>query len=162
MRQPPAPSPPPRLSATRAPSPRAGYHWLAPFEGPPIGQWCGEHGIVGFVLRYRLLREDDAGTPIGYTREDASEDAAAAMRYIRSHAAEYGVDPNKVGAMGFSAGGDLCLRAGLSDDPLVKPNFLCPVYPAVRQPPHTPSGRPLSPEPRLLPRARRCRRSATA
>ena len=59
------------------------------------------------------------------------------MRYIRSHAAEYGVDPNKVGAMGFSAGGDLCLRAGLSDDPLVKPNFLCPVYPAVRQPPHS-------------------------
>lgn len=33
--------------------------------------------------------------------------------------------------MGFSAGGDLCLRAGLSSDPLVKPDFLCPVYPAV-------------------------------
>lgn len=48
-------------------------------------------------------------------------------RYIREHASEYGVDPAKVGAMGFSAGGDLCLRAGLSDDPLVKPDFLCPV-----------------------------------
>eukprot|EP01043_Picozoa_sp_COSAG02_P074235 COSAG02_NODE_14774_length_1237_cov_1.672232_1_plen_96_part_00 len=52
-------------------------------------------------------------------------------RYIREHADQYGVDPEKVGAMGFSAGGDLCLRTGLSSDPLVKPDFLCPVYPAV-------------------------------
>ena len=126
----PCTAPPPR--ANHCCHPRvAGYHWLAPFEGPPIGRWCGEHGIVGFVLRYRLLREDADGNAIGYTREDALEDAAAAMKYIRVHAAEYGVDPAKVGAMGFSAGGDLCLRAGLSTDPLVKPDFLCPVYPAV-------------------------------
>ena len=84
------------------------------------------------------------------------------MRYIRSHAAEYGVDPNKVGAMGFSAGGDLCLRAGLSDDPLVKPNFLCPVYPAVRNRPGAlPSHGPSRLNPTPFP-ARRCRRSATA
>jgi acetyl esterase/lipase len=83
--------------------------------------------MVGFVLRYRLLREDADGNSIGYTRDDALADAAAAMTYIRQHAGEYGVDPGKVGAMGFSAGGDLCLRAGLSDDPLVKPDFLCPV-----------------------------------
>jgi hypothetical protein len=56
------------------------YDRLAPFEGPPIGRWCGEHGIVGFVLRYRLLREDKDGNPIGYTRSDALADAAAAMK----------------------------------------------------------------------------------
>lgn len=61
--------------------PGGGYHWLAPFEGPPIGQWCGEHGMVGFVLRYRLLREDADGNSIGYTRDDALADAAAAMTY---------------------------------------------------------------------------------
>ena len=59
--------------------PGGGYHWLAPFEGPPIGQWCGEHGMVGFVLRYRLLREDAAGESIGYTRDHAVEDAVAVM-----------------------------------------------------------------------------------
>ena len=111
--------------------PGGGYHWLAPFEGPPIGQWCAEHGIVGFVLRYRLLREDANGRSIGYTKEDALADATAAMRYIRKNASSLGVDPRKVGAMGFSAGGDLCIRTGLSTDPLVKPDFLCPVYPAV-------------------------------
>ncbi len=79
----------------------------------------------------RLLREDANGRSIGYTKEDALADATAGMRYIRKNASSLGVDPRKVGAMGFSAGGDLCIRTGLSTDPLVKPDFLCPVYPAV-------------------------------
>ena len=43
-------------------------------------RWCGEHGIVSFVLRYRLMREDEDGNSIGYTRDDALEDAITAMK----------------------------------------------------------------------------------
>ena len=61
-------------------------------------------GVTTFVLQYRLSRE----TGSTYTIErDAAADARRAVRWVRAHAADYGVDPHRIGIMGFSAGGEL-------------------------------------------------------
>jgi acetyl esterase/lipase len=72
-------------------------------EGYQIGPWLAARGWTAFVLYYRLPGEgwaNRADVPLA--------DAQRAMRLIRSRAASYGVDPAKVGAMGFSAGGHVC------------------------------------------------------
>jgi predicted esterase len=68
-------------------------------EGVLIGQWLKARGIAGFVLRYRIR-------PL-YTPNDATLDGQRAMRFIRAHASEYRIDPNRLGIIGFSAGGEL-------------------------------------------------------
>jgi hypothetical protein len=65
-----------------------------------------DHGIAAFVLRYRLR-------PI-YDRENWLLDGQRAMRYIRSHASEYNISPNRVGAVGFSAGANLIADLGFN------------------------------------------------
>jgi len=60
--------------------------------------------IADFALKYRLAREP--GSPYDIER-DAAADARRAVRWVRLHAADYGVDPNRLGLMGFSAGGEL-------------------------------------------------------
>lgn len=68
-------------------------------EGVLVSQWFKARGITAFLLRYRLR-------PL-YTRSDWLKDAQRAMQYIRAHAAEYRISPNRVGAVGFSAGAQL-------------------------------------------------------
>lgn len=68
-------------------------------EGVLVAQWLKDHGIAAFVLRYRLR-------PI-YEREHWLKDGQRAMQHIRSHAAEYHISPDRVGAVGFSAGANL-------------------------------------------------------
>jgi acetyl esterase/lipase len=71
-------------------------------------------GITVFALKYRLAREQ--GSP--YTIEGtAAGDARRAVRLVRAHAAEYGVDPHRIGAMGFSAGGELVTLIADNPDP---------------------------------------------
>src|SRR5690349_8235239 len=73
-------------------------------EGVKAGPALNRYGITVFVLKYRLAREDGSR----YTIEgDAADDARRAIRFVRAHAAEYGVDPRRIGVMGFSAGGEL-------------------------------------------------------
>lgn len=79
-------------------------------EGETIARWLNERGVAAFVLRYRLFREE--GSP--YTLEDARADAERAMRVIRSDARRFGIDPHRVGVIGFSAGGELARMATLS------------------------------------------------
>ena len=88
-------------------------------EGYDLGKWLADHGIAAFVLKYRLARDDGtpAGTPQPYTvARDAAADAKRAMRVVRSRAAEWGVDPNRVGFIGFSAGGEVAADLILADD----------------------------------------------
>jgi acetyl esterase/lipase len=67
-------------------------------EGAYEARWLAAHGVAAFVLEYRLM-------PYLYPAE--MQDASRAMRYVRAHAAELGVDPARLGVWGFSAGGIL-------------------------------------------------------
>jgi acetyl esterase/lipase len=72
-------------------------------EGLSVGPALNRYGLTVFVLKYRLAREE--GSP--YSIEDAVTDVRRAIRWVRANCAEYGVDPHRVGIMGFSAGGEL-------------------------------------------------------
>ena len=108
-------------------------------EGYNVAEWLSEHGVVGLVLKYRLAREKGST----YTVEGESlADTQRAIRVARSRAADWGIDPERIGVMGFSAGGELAALAGsrygeapagsddigrLSD----KPAFQALIYPAI-------------------------------
>ena len=73
-------------------------------EGTKMAVALNRLGVSAFVLKYRLANE--AGS--SYSVEgDAADDARRAVRWVRAHAADYGIDPARVGVMGFSAGGEL-------------------------------------------------------
>lgn len=80
--------------------PGGGYAALADHEGQDYARFLNEHGIAGFVLKYRLGR-------FGYRHPRMLEDAARAVRTVRARAAEWKVDPERIGIMGSSAGGHL-------------------------------------------------------
>jgi endo-1,4-beta-xylanase len=73
-------------------------------EGINEAKWLNERGIAAFVLKYRLPREKDSPYKL---EEQPAQDGQRAMRLVRSKAKEWGVDPNRLGIMGFSAGGEL-------------------------------------------------------
>ena len=107
-------------------------------EGYEIGRLLAARGVTVFVLFYRLPGEGWAN------RADVPlQDAQRAMRLIRSRAAKYRLDPNRIGAMGFSAGGHLCADlvarfATKTYDPVdaadalsARPMIAAPIYPVV-------------------------------
>src|SRR5262245_9306289 len=113
-------------------------------EGYNVAQWLADHGIAAFVLKYRLARDDanPAGQAQPYTVDrDALADAQRAFRLVRSRASEWGVRPDALGIVGFSAGGEVALLAatrgadGKSDakDPIdrqsARANFYALIYP---------------------------------
>jgi len=79
-------------------------------EGSAVAKWFNARGVAAFVLRYRLFREE--GSP--YKLDDARADIERGMRYIRAHASQFHVDPQRVGVIGFSAGGELARMLTLS------------------------------------------------
>ncbi|MBI2826857.1 MAG: alpha/beta hydrolase [Planctomycetia bacterium] len=80
--------------------PGGGYRGLAmSYEGHEVAQWFNELGVTAVVLRYRLAPRYHHPAPMS--------DAQRAVRLVRSKAAEWGVDPARIGIMGFSAGGHL-------------------------------------------------------
>jgi acetyl esterase/lipase len=84
--------------------PGGGYSVLAAgHEGEAYAKWLAERGVAGILVKYRVHRNDAAGYqfPVPFL------DARRAIRTARSKAAEWGVDPNKIGIMGSSAGGHL-------------------------------------------------------
>jgi acetyl esterase/lipase len=107
-------------------------------EGTKPARFLNSLGITAFVLKYRLFREPDSGLTFD---RDTRADTFRAMRMVRSRAAEWGVDPNRIGMIGFSAGGEnLSLAAfgpGPGDpnapDPIdranERPNFAIYIYP---------------------------------
>ncbi len=93
--------------------PGGGYHILAwDKEGTDIAKWLNSLGIAGVVLKYRL--PVDESNTISY--KVALEDAQRALRLVRFHAKKWNIDPQKVGIMGFSAGGHLASTAATHFD----------------------------------------------
>lgn len=116
--------------------PGGGYHVVAiDHEGAQAARMLNRAGVTAFVLRYRLKPK--------YTPADALADAQRAVRWVRHHAGEYGVDPRRVGVMGFSAGGHLTSAVGTHNDegdssaadPIdrqsSRPDFLAACYPVI-------------------------------
>lgn len=105
-------------------------------EGFEVAEWLNSQGISAFVLKYRV------GSQL-YHHPAMIQDAQYAIHYVKLHAAEYGINPDKVGTMGFSAGGHLVTMTGafykdnyiqdlgVSDGISLKPAFVVPVYPVV-------------------------------
>jgi len=80
--------------------PGGGYAGRAAHEGPVVGEWLAKNGVTAFVLRYRV------GTK-GYHHPIEMGDAARAVRFVRTHAPDWKLDPKRIGILGFSAGGHL-------------------------------------------------------
>ena len=99
---------PPKEKATGAAvviAPGGGHRELWVFhEGANLAKWLNQHGIAAFVLKYRLAREKGSTYQIA---DHALADGQRAIRLVRSRAKEWGVDPNRVGMLGFSAGGEV-------------------------------------------------------
>ncbi len=82
-------------------------------EGYALGEWFAEHGIAAFVLKYRLAREPESK----YTVDDhAMADTRRAIRMVRSRSAEWKINPERIGVLGFSAGGELAALAAMKCD----------------------------------------------
>jgi len=82
-------------------------------EGYDVAKWLSGHGVAAFVLKYRLAKEKGST----YTVEgDELNDIQRAIRVVRSRAAEWKIDPARVGVMGFSAGGELAVLASMRYD----------------------------------------------
>ncbi len=120
--------------------PGGGFSHLAiDKEGHDIARWLNTHGITGIVVKYRVIHK-----PSNFHVYNASvPDSLRAIRLVRHHAREWNLDPDKVGVMGFSAGGYLTAAAGTlyddgnprSSDPIermsCRPSFIAPIYPLI-------------------------------
>jgi acetyl esterase/lipase len=89
--------------------PGGGHRYLSiDNEGHAVARWLNAHGVAGFVLKYRLAREEGSTYKVA---EHALQDVQRALRLVRSRAKQWGIDPARVGILGFSAGGDLATYA---------------------------------------------------
>lgn len=82
-------------------------------EGYSLGQWFADHGIAAFVLKYRLAREVGSTYTVD---EHALADTRRAIRTVRSHCEHWGILPDRIGILGFSAGGELAALAAMNSD----------------------------------------------
>jgi acetyl esterase/lipase len=118
--------------------PGGGYNILAwNKEGTEIAEWFNSLGVTAAVLKYRVPRRDG-----GHPHPWPLQDARRAMRVTRQHAGEWGIDPQKLGVLGFSAGGHLSVMLAshwavddyvavdAADELSAEPKFVIPIYPA--------------------------------
>jgi endo-1,4-beta-xylanase len=150
---------PPKAKATGAAmivGPGGGHRQLVmEKEGWEVADWLNERGIAAFVLKYRLSRVPD--TKYTLTKEPY-DDAARAFRLVRSRATEFGIDPKRLGFIGFSAGGEVAGMIGLKYDAgnsgaqdaieraSSRPDFNILIYPFYR-----PGSAPFRPRPQGAP-----------
>ncbi len=114
-------------------------------EGTQVAQWLNEKGITAFVLKYRLVPTGEDG--VQEITDDATTnpnnvglrvmpvlpysyaDGLSALKYVRENAEDFMIEPNKIGFMGFSAGGAVTMGVVYNYDESNRPDFIVPVYP---------------------------------
>jgi acetyl esterase/lipase len=128
--------------------PGGGFHSLSIMqEGYAVVKWLQSKGITAFLLKYRLMHIE-GGDPYKQENEDrtrkgadaermtvanmAVADGRQALTYVRAHAAEYGIDPKRIGIIGFSAGGVISAASAYGYTPQNRPDFVGFVYGGMR------------------------------
>src|ERR1700737_2189164 len=114
-------------------------------EGSDVASWLNKKGITAFVLKYRLVPtgEDAAKEQLELSQKDYGEfigkvsqvmplavhDGLNAVEYVRKHAEKYGINKDKIGFMGFSAGGSVTLGVSYYFKEESRPDFIATLYP---------------------------------
>ena len=141
-------------------APGGAFHFLSiDMEGHDVARWLNARGIAAFVLKYRLIHTGaDFPAVVWQTLNDeqkmaglmqmlaplAIADGLQSIRLVRRRAAEWGIRPDRIGIMGFSAGGMVTVNAALHYAADSRPNFAAPVYSAGWEPcPIPPDAPPL-------------------
>jgi acetyl esterase/lipase len=117
-------------------------------EGIDVAKWLAARGVTAFVLKYRLAHTGEDATQEFTTlfkdHEKFGEmmakvipmsiaDGKAAVEYVRQHAAQWNVNPDRVGIVGFSAGGTVTAGVALRYSPEGRPAFVAPIYGAAKK-----------------------------
>lgn len=126
-------------------APGGAFHTLSiNSEGVDVAKWLNSKGVAAFVLKYRVARSftDDPvrelmGKMGDFKKLDeenapiiplATADGQAAVKYVRDHAKEMNINPERIGFMGFSAGGTLTMSVVYTATDDSRPNFVAPIY----------------------------------
>ena len=128
-------------------APGGGFHMLSiENEGVAVARWLNSMGVTAFVLKYRLVQTDDGfvshffrllthlpelATAVEPLRPAATADGEDAVRYVRKNAKRFGVKANRIGMMGFSAGGAVTVWTMLANHPDSRPDFAATIYPGL-------------------------------
>ena len=126
--------------------PGGAWHFLSiDMEGTDVARWLNAHGVAAFVLKYRLIHTgDDFPGVVWQNLNDQTKMAALmqplrplvvadgqqAVRLVRRQASEWGIAPDRIGIMGFSAGGMVTVSVALQHDADSRPDFAAPIYAA--------------------------------
>lgn len=136
--------------------PGGGFHFLSwESEGTEVAKWLSAHGIAAFVLKYRLVNTGPTAedfrhavtalfNPTGSAGHSAGAhglpesmrmltplaiaDGRQAMKLVRQRASQWSIAPDRIGIMGFSAGGIITMRVVMEHDADSRPNFAGPIY----------------------------------
>ncbi len=126
-------------------APGGAFHVLSiNSEGIDVAKWLNSKGIAAFVLKYRLARshtdnpvQELMGKMADFEKLDsvnapivplAMADGLEAIKYVREHAEEFDINPDKIGFMGFSAGGTVTMSVAYNATEENRPNFVAPIY----------------------------------
>lgn len=100
-------------------------------EATDLAQWLQQRGIAAFVLKYRTVEKKTSGIPqmdMDTAGRYGIADGIQALKVVRQHAHEWGVSPDRIGFIGFSAGGMVASAALLHQNPSGRPNFAALIY----------------------------------
>ncbi len=105
---------------------------LAISQEGDVARWLQSKGIAAFVLKYRIIEKREEGVPKNINMDEACKygiaDGIQAVKVVRQHAAEWGISPDRIGFMGFSAGAMVASGALLQQDAAARPNFAAMIY----------------------------------